>query len=53
MSVLVVFLGVIGGVFSFGLIGVFIGPVVMAVTIALARQWLGEYRQVMEHAAPV
>lgn len=43
MSVLVVFIGVIGGVLAFGFIGIFLGPVVMAVSITLIHQWLGSY----------
>ncbi len=37
--VLVVF-GVLGGVIAFGLVGLFIGPVVLAVSLALWREWL-------------
>lgn len=37
--VLVVF-GVLGGVLAFGLVGLFIGPVVLAVSLALWREWL-------------
>jgi predicted PurR-regulated permease PerM len=31
---------VIGGLISFGLIGIFIGPLVLAVTHTLLRAWL-------------
>lgn len=37
--VLVVF-GVLGGVIAFGLVGLFIGPVVLAVSLAIWREWL-------------
>lgn len=36
----VIFLGVIGGVITYGLIGVFIGPVVLAVFYDLVHHWL-------------
>lgn len=45
--ILVVF-GVLGGVFSFGLIGLFIGPVVLAVALALWREWLEHRRQELQ-----
>ena len=34
--------GVIGGVISFGLIGIFVGPVALAVTYTLLRAWMAE-----------
>jgi predicted PurR-regulated permease PerM len=37
--VLVVF-GVLGGVIAFGLVGLFIGPVILAVSLAIWREWL-------------
>jgi predicted PurR-regulated permease PerM len=37
---LLVFLGVLGGVNSFGLIGLFLGPVILAVALAIWREWL-------------
>jgi predicted PurR-regulated permease PerM len=36
-----IFVGVIGGLISLGLIGIFVGPVVLAVTYTLLRAWLG------------
>lgn len=47
--ILVVF-GVLGGVIAFGLVGLFIGPVVLAVSLAIWREWL-EHRQVRPPAA--
>lgn len=38
--VLVIFMGVIGGTLSFGLIGLFVGPVVLAVFYDLVVVWL-------------
>jgi predicted PurR-regulated permease PerM len=40
VPVLVTFLGVIGGTFAYGLIGVFVGPVVLAVGYALFASWV-------------
>lgn len=37
---LLVFLGVLGGVNAFGLIGLFLGPVILAVALAIWREWL-------------
>lgn len=37
-----VLLGVIGGVLAFGFIGVFIGPVLLAVSFALLHEWAGK-----------
>lgn len=39
---LLVMFGVLGGLAAFGLVGVFLGPVVLAVMLALWREWLGE-----------
>jgi len=36
---LLVFLGVLGGLNAFGLIGLFLGPVLLAVTVAIWREW--------------
>lgn len=38
---LLVMFGVLGGVAAFGLVGLFIGPVVLAVMMAVWREWLG------------
>ena len=40
LPLLLVFVGVIGGMFSFGLIGIFIGPVVLAVGWTLLQNWV-------------
>ena len=32
--------GVIGGLIAFGIIGLFIGPVVLAVTFTLLKAWI-------------
>jgi predicted PurR-regulated permease PerM len=33
-------MGVLGGLFAFGFIGVFLGPVILAVTYALLSEWI-------------
>lgn len=38
----IILLGVIGGVMAFGLIGLFIGAVVLAVGYVLFSEWVGE-----------
>ena len=37
-----IFLGVLGGLFSIGLLGLFIGPTLLAVAYRLLRHWLGD-----------
>jgi predicted PurR-regulated permease PerM len=41
-----IFAGVIGGLVAFGILGIFIGPVVLAVSYALLKSWvLGDGRE--------
>jgi predicted PurR-regulated permease PerM len=40
LPLLIVFLGVVGGLFAFGIIGIFIGPVVLAVSYSLLDDWM-------------
>ena len=42
---LVVLFGVLGGLAAFGLVGLFVGPVILAVLLAIWREWLLESRQ--------
>ena len=42
LPLLLIFVGVIGGLLSFGLIGIFVGPVALAVTYTLAKAWVEE-----------
>jgi len=35
---------VLGGLNAFGLIGLFLGPVLLAVSVAIWREWLGNVR---------
>ena len=39
---LLVMFGVLGGLAAFGLIGLFLGPVILAVLIAVWQEWLEE-----------
>ncbi len=40
LPLLLIFAGVIGGMISFGVMGIFVGPVILAVTYALLREWV-------------
>lgn len=42
LPLLLIFAGVIGGLIAFGIIGLFIGPVVLAVTYTLLEAWVSE-----------
>jgi predicted PurR-regulated permease PerM len=42
---LIVMFGVLGGLASFGLVGLFVGPVILAVLLAIWREWLLESHQ--------
>ncbi len=44
MPFLLVVFGVLGGVLAFGLVGLFIGPVLLAVSLALWREWLEQHQ---------
>ena len=44
LPLLLIFAGVIGGLVSFGLLGIFVGPVVLAVTFTLLQAWVNETR---------
>ena len=48
LPLLLIFAGVIGGMLGFGLIGLFVGPVVLAVTYTLLEAWIedGQGREV-------
>jgi predicted PurR-regulated permease PerM len=42
LPLLLILAGVIGGLFAFGLIGIFVGPVVLAVAYTLLGAWIGD-----------
>jgi len=54
LPLLLIFAGVIGGLISFGLIGIFVGPVVLAVAYTLFKAWLGdEHEAATAPTAPI
>jgi predicted PurR-regulated permease PerM len=46
---LLVLFGVLGGLAAFGLVGLFVGPVILAVLLAIWREWLLESHQPPPH----
>jgi predicted PurR-regulated permease PerM len=42
LPLLLILAGVIGGMLSFGLLGLFLGPVILAVTYTLLQHWIAE-----------
>ena len=42
LPLLLIFAGVIGGLLAFGLVGIFVGPVVLAVGYTLLEAWMGD-----------
>jgi predicted PurR-regulated permease PerM len=45
LPLLLIFAGVIGGLVGFGLVGIFVGPVVLAVTYTLLNAWIEDEAQ--------
>ncbi|MBV8137737.1 MAG: AI-2E family transporter YdiK [Deltaproteobacteria bacterium] len=52
LPLLLIFAGVIGGLIGFGVIGLFIGPVVLAVAYTLLVDWVSEGEMVSAQANP-
>jgi len=48
LPLLLIFAGVIGGLLAFGLVGLFVGPVVLAVSYTLLQAWVDEGRGTKE-----
>ena len=42
VPLVIVLFGVMGGLFAFGLVGLFLGPLILAVLLAIWREWLDE-----------
>ncbi|MGF6753433.1 AI-2E family transporter YdiK [Paraburkholderia sp. GAS42] len=42
LSMLLILSGVLGGMFAFGIVGLFMGPVILAVTSTLLNAWINE-----------
>jgi predicted PurR-regulated permease PerM len=45
LPILLIFAGVIGGLIAFGIVGLFIGPVILAVNYTLLKAWINEYKE--------
>jgi predicted PurR-regulated permease PerM len=43
LPLLLIFAGVIGGLLAFGLVGIFVGPVVLAVSYTLFDAWVEDF----------
>ena len=52
VPLLLIFSGVIGGLLAFGLIGLFVGPVVLSVTYTLLENWVVQGPPRPEHQTP-
>lgn len=48
---LLIFFGVIGGAFTFGFIGVFLGPTLLAVGFRLVQEWISSHSDTMPRVA--
>ncbi len=46
LPLLLILVGVIGGLLAFGLLGLFLGPVVLAVAYTLLQNWMAEKKEV-------
>jgi predicted PurR-regulated permease PerM len=42
LPLLLILAGVIGGLVAFGLVGIFVGPVLLAVAYKLLQEWIAE-----------
>lgn len=48
---IIIFIGVLGGLTAFGFVGLFIGPVVLAIGLAVWREWISQHKN--ELFAPI
>ena len=51
LPLLLVFMGVLGGLMTFGFIGVFLGPVILAIGYALLAEWMNPSAQAGQQGA--
>jgi predicted PurR-regulated permease PerM len=51
LPLLLIFGGVIGGIISFGFMGIFVGPVILAVTFVLLRDWVNNQPEAKKEAS--
>ena len=49
LPLLLIIAGVIGGLIGFGIIGLFVGPVILAVTYTLLESWIRDDEEVEQH----
>jgi predicted PurR-regulated permease PerM len=42
--------GVVGGLIAFGVIGLFVGPVILAITYASLEAWIGDAQRMTSDA---
>jgi predicted PurR-regulated permease PerM len=52
LPLLLILAGVIGGVLAFGIVGLFIGPVLLAVTWTLLASWVADLDRAPVEPAP-
>jgi predicted PurR-regulated permease PerM len=52
LPLVLLFAGVIGGMISFGIMGIFVGPVILAVTAVLLREWVDTQPEREEAVTP-
>jgi predicted PurR-regulated permease PerM len=53
LPLLLIFAGVLGGLLAFGMIGLFVGPVVLSVTYTLLEEWVAQGPPRAEESATV
>jgi predicted PurR-regulated permease PerM len=42
LPLLLIFVGVVGGLFAFGVVGLFVGPVMLAVSYMVLGEWVDQ-----------
>jgi predicted PurR-regulated permease PerM len=52
LPLLLIFVGVIGGFVAFGVLGIFVGPVVLAVAYTFLKTWVDKPSPLTSDAAP-
>jgi predicted PurR-regulated permease PerM len=52
LPLLLIFAGVIGGLIAFGVVGLFIGPVILAIAYMLLKAWVSDEIQMDKTSSP-